>query len=136
MAHLVEYLIILNIGTLLMYAIDKIIACAHWNRNRISEKTLLGLSTIAPLGGILGMIVFRHKTKKMKFWIHNLSFLALHVWLFWQMIAKKYELITNPETRADFNMNGFQTPSMEENTPEFNNAWKTETIESDQHPEL
>jgi uncharacterized membrane protein YsdA (DUF1294 family) len=47
--------------------IDKL--CAKLHMGRISEKTLLLFSFFGALGGILGMFVFRHKTRKLKFQI-------------------------------------------------------------------
>ena len=56
---------ILNVFTFLAYGYDKILAInSGW---RISEKTLLSLSLIGGFGGVLGMCLFRHKTKKTKF---------------------------------------------------------------------
>ena len=55
-----------NVITFLMYGIDK--AKAKKDKRRISEKTLLLVALImGALGALIGMIVFRHKTNKMKF---------------------------------------------------------------------
>jgi uncharacterized membrane protein YsdA (DUF1294 family) len=49
-----------------MFGLDKYFAIKH--KYRISEKKLLLLSLIGgSLGAILGMNIFRHKTKKSKF---------------------------------------------------------------------
>ena len=65
---LIYYLIFINIVTLLLFIIDK--RKAIKNKRRISEFTLL-LSSFAmgALGGLVGMAVFHHKTKKAKFLI-------------------------------------------------------------------
>lgn len=60
------YLICINLCSFALMGIDK--KKARHNAWRISEKNLL-LSALAggSLGGILGMKVFRHKTKHRKF---------------------------------------------------------------------
>lgn len=60
------YLIIINILTFILYAIDKLKAIK--SRWRISELMLLGFSFIGgALGALIAMKIFRHKTKKTKF---------------------------------------------------------------------
>jgi len=59
--------VVWNIVTFLMYGIDKAKAKRD-NVRRISEKTLLLVALImGALGALVGMGVFRHKTKKLKF---------------------------------------------------------------------
>ena len=60
------YLIFINIVTFLVYGIDKWKAKqGSW---RISEATLLMLAVIGgTIGALLGMQVWRHKTKHKKF---------------------------------------------------------------------
>lgn len=66
MKYLVIYLIVINIVTFIVYGIDKAAAKAHKRRVRIS--TLLILAAIGgSLGAFLGMLIFRHKTKKWYF---------------------------------------------------------------------
>lgn len=66
MKYLVIYLIVINILTFIVYGIDKAAAKAHKRRVRIS--TLLLLAAIGgSLGALLGMSIFRHKTKKWYF---------------------------------------------------------------------
>ena len=62
------YLIIINITTAFAMGIDKWKAKkGHW---RIEEKTLLTLVLLGGgIGGIAGMYLFRHKTKKAQFYI-------------------------------------------------------------------
>jgi len=75
---MIKYLIIINIITFIMYGIDK--QQAIKNNYRISETTLLTLSLIGgSLGSILGMIIFHHKTKKLKFKLLNTIFLIIHI---------------------------------------------------------
>ena len=66
MKYLFIYLIVINIVTFIVYGVDKAAAKAHKRRIRIS--TLLILATIGgSLGALLGMFIFRHKTKKWYF---------------------------------------------------------------------
>ena len=63
---LMGYLGLINLITFIMFGLDK--SKAKRGVNRISEKTLLGISLIGgAFGGLLGMLVFRHKTKKLSF---------------------------------------------------------------------
>ena len=60
------YLIIINIVAFLLYGIDK--RKAVRKKWRIPEFWLIALAVIGgPFGAFLGMLVFHHKTKKMKF---------------------------------------------------------------------
>ena len=68
---------VLNLLSFFYYGIDK--RKAIKNRWRISEKTLLIISLIGPLGALLGMYVFRHKTQKLIFKILVPFFLVLHI---------------------------------------------------------
>lgn len=59
-------LIVINIVTFLVYGIDK--WKAMQGRWRISEFTLLLLAVVGgSIGALLGMKVWRHKTKHLKF---------------------------------------------------------------------
>lgn len=75
---LIIYLIF-NIVAFLLYFMDKQYSIKK--KNRISEKTLLTLSAISPIGAIISMLIFRHKTKKLKFKLVYI-FLFLHIVLF------------------------------------------------------
>ena len=63
---MIYYLLLINIVTFLVFAIDKRRAVKRkW---RIPEKTLLGLSLIGgAAGGIIAMYCFRHKIRKPAF---------------------------------------------------------------------
>lgn len=79
--HKIIYLIIINIVAFIIYGIDKRLAIKHLNR--ISETTLLTLSILGgSIGSILGMIIFHHKTKKIKFRLLNPLFLLIQIFLF------------------------------------------------------
>lgn len=72
--------IILSIITFAYYGVDK--SKAKRSEMRIPERTLLCLSFFGgALGGLLGMQLFRHKTKKPRFWIINILGLT------WQILA-------------------------------------------------
>lgn len=72
------YLMGINILTFLVYGMDK--NKAKNKKYRISEYHLLVLSFFGGcFGALLGMKVFHHKTKKVKFWI--LNFLFIIIWV-------------------------------------------------------
>lgn len=78
---LTYYLIIINIFEFIMMGLDKLLAIKH--KNRIPEITLITLSMIGgSIGAILGMLIFRHKTKKWKFKLLFTIFLIIHFILF------------------------------------------------------
>lgn len=75
------YIISINIITFLAYGIDKYLAIK--NKWRISEKTLLTLGFIGgSIGMILGMQLFRHKTKHTYFKVLSIIFLIIHIFIF------------------------------------------------------
>lgn len=62
---------VLSVLALILYGADK--AKAKANAWRIPEKVLLGCSFLGgAVGGILGMLLFRHKTKHWYFWLVNI----------------------------------------------------------------
>ena len=77
------YIAVMSLAAFFAYGADK--RRSVKGRWRISEKTLLGLSLLggAP-GGLLGMKLFRHKTKRRYFWAVNFLGIILHAaLLFW-----------------------------------------------------
>ncbi len=63
---LIIYLMVINFIALIVYGIDK--RKAIMNKWRISENILLLFSLIGGgIGSFIGMILFHHKTHKMKF---------------------------------------------------------------------
>ena len=76
MKYLLCYLFVMNFISLIMYGLDKLFA--KRNSERIREGYLLFSSF---MGGFLcslaGMILFRHKTRKKKFWILNILFMLM-----------------------------------------------------------
>ena len=61
-----NYILIWNIVVALIYGLDKLLAKAR--KRRVSEKFLLLIAYLmGGAGGMFGMVVFNHKTSKMKF---------------------------------------------------------------------
>ena len=86
MNDLIEYLVIINLLTFFMYGLDKFLAKKHLIR--IPEVVLLFNSLIgAPLGSILGMKFFHHKTKKAKFWIFNIITFITYTYIFMKTVG-------------------------------------------------
>ena len=66
MNQLVSYLILINAASLLLMLLDKEKAKKH--RLRISEATLFLFCLLGgSAGGTLGVFLFRHKTRKLRF---------------------------------------------------------------------
>lgn len=86
-------LLFLNIVTFTIFGIDKLLA--RFNRNRISEKTLL---TFVIMGGSVGAVfaqkLFRHKTRKFRYrvWIILISqFIIFEVlWYFSPLLLQSF----------------------------------------------
>lgn len=78
MKYLFIYLVLVNAIAFLLMLIDKIKAKKKmW---RIPERVLLGVSAIGgSLGGLLGMQLFRHKTKHLQFAIGIPVMLVVHI---------------------------------------------------------
>lgn len=78
MKYFVIILIIINLLTCIIYGIDKLKAVGR--ARRTPEKVLLGLAFVGgSLGALIGMQVFRHKTRHWKFRILVPLFLVLHI---------------------------------------------------------
>lgn len=64
----IYYILAINVITFIIYGVDKLKAKKGWYR--ISEATLLLLAAIGgSIGAWCGMMVWRHKTKHLKFQI-------------------------------------------------------------------
>ncbi|MBQ3510951.1 MAG: DUF1294 domain-containing protein [Bacilli bacterium] len=75
------YLIIINIVSLILMVTDKILAIKK--KQRISEFHLLILSLFGgSIGTLLGMILVRHKIRKLKFLILVPLSLILHILIY------------------------------------------------------
>lgn len=77
---MIYFFLVLSILTFLLFGFDK--NAARMNQWRIPEKVLLGLSILGgAVGGLLGMQVFRHKTRKNYFWIIPIAAACVHIFL-------------------------------------------------------
>lgn len=78
---IIAYLVLVNAAALVLMLSDKQRAkCGVW---RIPERTLLGIAAIGgSIGAIIGMYLFRHKTRHLKFRLGLPLILAVQVWLF------------------------------------------------------
>ena len=75
----VSYLISINLVTFVLYWYDMLISPAKDERTRIPEWVLLGLVLVGgTFGGILGMLLFRHKINfRRKWWFQLRLFLIV-----------------------------------------------------------
>ena len=74
---MIYYLIGINILSFIVYGLDKYLAIKK--AYRVSEYNLFILSIFGgPIGSIIGMKVFHHKTKKLSFWILNI--ISIIIW--------------------------------------------------------
>lgn len=75
------FYLLISLITMLLYKHDKELAIR--GKFRVSEAKLLFLPWMfGSLGGILGMYMFRHKTKKVYFVLNNFISLIIHIILF------------------------------------------------------
>lgn len=77
--HLLKiYLIIVNVVAFAAYGWDKY--CAKHDRRRIPERVLLSIAAVGgSAGALIGMAVFNHKTRKLKFNLTVPVLLVVHV---------------------------------------------------------
>ena len=79
------YLVIVNLAAFFLYGMDK--SRAKHGQWRISEKMLIGIAVIGgSIGAILGMFIFRHKTKHWYFRFGLPVILVLQVLLAFRLI--------------------------------------------------
>ena len=78
------YLIIINILCLILIIIDKILAIKK--KQRISEFHLLTITLFGgSIGTLLGMILVRHKIRKLKFLLLVPLSLILHILIYFNL---------------------------------------------------
>ncbi len=82
---LIIYLIFINLLSFILFAIDK--RKAQNKAYRIRESLLLFTAFIGgALGALISMLIFRHKTQKVKFTLLVPLFLISHVFLGYYLI--------------------------------------------------
>lgn len=86
-AHLAVLFAAINTVAFALFGVDKLLA--KTGRRRVSEKTLLAVCALAASpGGLLGMVVFNHKTSKPKFRYGVPLLLAAHAaTIYWLSFA-------------------------------------------------
>jgi uncharacterized membrane protein YsdA (DUF1294 family) len=77
---IIWFYLIINLCVFLIYGWDKLAAKKNWQRTPEHILLLLGLLGGA-VGGLLGMLVWNHKTRKIKFWLVNILAIPLHICL-------------------------------------------------------
>ena len=71
----------ISLVVFVFYGVDKAKAGAKaW---RVPERTLLLLAVLSPVGALLGMLVFRHKIRKPKFYLTVPLLLIIEAALCW-----------------------------------------------------
>ena len=98
----------MNLLTFLLFGLDKYQAVRH--RFRISERVLLGTSALGgALGGLFGMLLFHHKTKKAKFRIWIPSLLAAYLVFLLLFVGFRYrarpEAFKSLQSDSDISVN-------------------------------
>ncbi len=74
------YLIGISLIALILFGYDKAMAIAH--KRRVPERTLLGLGLVGGAwGGLAGMVLFRHKIRRPRFWLILLPSGLFYLWL-------------------------------------------------------
>ena len=82
---IIIYFILINLITFITFGIDK--GKAINNNRRVSEKTLWIMSLIGgSLGALLGMKMFRHKTKKLSFQAMMAVILVLQIFIIYLIL--------------------------------------------------
>ena len=83
---LLVFLLVLNIISLIIFGVDKLKSVkGGW---RISELRLLLVALLGPFGAYMGMLLFRHKTRKVKFFLVPI-FLFIQIWLILHSLFKE-----------------------------------------------
>ena len=81
------YIAVLSFITLVIYGIDKVKAIN--GGYRISEKALLLSSLLGGgAGGLIAMLLFRHKTKHWYFYIVNVVAIIAHLAVYFYLVQK------------------------------------------------
>jgi uncharacterized membrane protein YsdA (DUF1294 family) len=74
------YYLVISIVTFIAYWWDK--SAAREGRRRTRESVLLTLSILGgAFGGLLAMVLFRHKTRHTIFWVVNILGIVINLYL-------------------------------------------------------
>ena len=85
------YLGLINLIALILFEIDK--SKARRGSNRISEAGLFFISLIGgAVGGLLGMLLFRHKTRKMGFKAIMSIIILINIYLYYWLYLNILEI--------------------------------------------
>ena len=85
MKYLFYYLVGINFVSVIIYGIDKLLAIR--NKSRVREVYLHILSLFGGcLGSILGMLFFRHKTKKLRFYLWNMLMIVFWIYILYVLL--------------------------------------------------
>ena len=77
-------LLVLSVLTFIVYGLDK--HAAKTKSWRTPERRLLLFGFVGgALGGLLGMVIFHHKTRKFYFWLVNLLGLGWQIIVLWYL---------------------------------------------------
>ncbi len=88
---MIPYIAFINIVLFLLFGIDKLCAVCRWHR--LSERVLLAVAFAGgSVGALLGMWLFRHKTKKVYFRVALPAILLLHLILLYCFGGNIYSL--------------------------------------------
>jgi uncharacterized membrane protein YsdA (DUF1294 family) len=81
-----SYYLVINVITFLIWGFDKFRAqLQQW---RVPEKTLYVLIILGGgAGALLGMTVFRHKTRKLKFKVISVVSVLVHIIIFFYLLS-------------------------------------------------
>ncbi|MBO7291209.1 MAG: DUF1294 domain-containing protein [Bacteroidaceae bacterium] len=80
MIIVIAILLLINIASFALYGSDKVRASRH--KERIPERVLLGIALLGgSLGAGLGMWIFRHKTRHMRFVVLVPLLVAVHLYI-------------------------------------------------------
>ena len=84
MKYAIAFYIVMSVIALVLYALDK--RKAKRRKWRIPESVLLGFGFFGgAVGALIGMNLFRHKTKHWYFWAVNILAVVIHAVLFWYL---------------------------------------------------
>ena len=85
MKYLFSFLVIINIISFFVYGLDKLLAI--YRKNRVRELYLHVFSLFGGcLGSLLGMILFRHKTRKLRFYLWNILMVILWIYILYVIL--------------------------------------------------